>query len=159
MKIFNEVTAGTSQGGARKGALMLSIDARHKEAETFIRIKSQEGLIEKANLSSETLNLMDDDAVPEDAQCLIINAPTSDFSEDDANKVITYLNNGGNLLITTNSEVTDNMPNFESILSTYGITRQKGMIAESDTTMYYQNPFYLLPDVSGSVFTSGTSGA
>ena len=115
--------------------------------------------IEKANLSSETLNLMDHDEVPEDAQCLIINAPTSDFSEDDANKVITYLNNGGNLLITTNSEVTDNMTNFESILSAYGITRQKGMIAESDTTMYYQNPFYLLPDVSGSVFTSGTSGA
>lgn len=53
MRIFNEVTAGTSQGGARKGALMLSIDARHKEAETFIRIKSQEGLIEKANLSLE----------------------------------------------------------------------------------------------------------
>lgn len=53
MKIFNEVTAGTSQGGARKGALMISIDARHKEAEAFIKIKSQEGLIEKANLSLE----------------------------------------------------------------------------------------------------------
>ena len=115
--------------------------------------------IEKANLSSEMLNLMDGDAVPEDARCLIINAPTSDFSEDDAKKVISYLNNGGNLLLTTNSEVTDDMPNFESILSTYGITRQKGMIAESDTSMYYQNPFYLLPDVNGSVFTSGTGGA
>lgn len=57
MKIFNEVTAGTSQGGARKGALMLSIDARHKEAETFIKIKSKEGEIEKANLSLE----LDDD--------------------------------------------------------------------------------------------------
>lgn len=53
MKIFNEITAGTSQGGARKGALMLSIDARHKEAETFIKIKSKEGEIEKANLSLE----------------------------------------------------------------------------------------------------------
>ena len=53
MKIFNEVTAGTSQGGARKGALMLSIDARHKEAETFIKIKSKNGGIEKANLSLE----------------------------------------------------------------------------------------------------------
>lgn len=53
MKIFNEVTAGTSQGGARKGALMLSIDARHKEAEIFIKIKSKEGEIEKANLSLE----------------------------------------------------------------------------------------------------------
>lgn len=53
MKIFNEITAGTSQGGARKGALMLSIDARHKEAGTFIKIKSKEGEIEKANLSLE----------------------------------------------------------------------------------------------------------
>ena len=53
MRIFNEVTEGTSQGGARKGALMLSIDARHKEAETFIKIKSKEGEIEKANLSLE----------------------------------------------------------------------------------------------------------
>ena len=84
---------------------------------------------------------------------------TSDFSEDDADKVVTYLNNGGDLLVTTNSEVTENLNNFESILSAYGISRQKGMIAESETSMYYQNPFYLLPDVAGSVFTSGTSGA
>lgn len=53
MRIFNEVTAGTSQGGARKGALMISLDARHKEALDFITIKSQDGVIEKANLSLE----------------------------------------------------------------------------------------------------------
>ena len=53
MKIYNEVTAGTSQGGSRKGALMLSIDARHKEALNFIKIKSEDGMIEKANLSLE----------------------------------------------------------------------------------------------------------
>lgn len=53
MKIYNEVTAGTSQGGSRKGALLMSIDALHKDAMDFIKIKSQEGLIEKANLSLE----------------------------------------------------------------------------------------------------------
>lgn len=53
MKIFNEVTAGTSQGGSRKGALLMSIDARHKEAMDFIHIKSKDGIIEKANLSLE----------------------------------------------------------------------------------------------------------
>lgn len=53
MKIYNEVTQGTSQGGARKGALLMSLDAWHKEAMNFITIKSQEGLIEKANLSLE----------------------------------------------------------------------------------------------------------
>jgi len=53
MKLYNEVTAATSQGGARKGALIMSLDARHKEAMDFIKIKSEPGLIEKANLSLE----------------------------------------------------------------------------------------------------------
>lgn len=53
MKLYNEVTAATSQGGARKGALIMSIDARHKEAEDFIKIKTESGVCEKANLSLE----------------------------------------------------------------------------------------------------------
>lgn len=53
MEIFNKTTESISQGGSRKGALLMSIDAWHKEAEKFITIKSQEGKIQKANLSLE----------------------------------------------------------------------------------------------------------
>jgi ribonucleoside-diphosphate reductase alpha chain len=53
MEIFNATTASISQGGARKGALMMSLDIRHKEAETFITIKTNEDKITKANLSLE----------------------------------------------------------------------------------------------------------
>lgn len=53
MDIFNTTTASISQGGARKGALMLSIDIKHKEAPTFITIKTNEDKITKANLSLE----------------------------------------------------------------------------------------------------------
>lgn len=53
MEIFNRVTDSISQGGSRKGALLMSIDAWHKEADTFIKIKSEEGRIQKANLSLE----------------------------------------------------------------------------------------------------------
>lgn len=53
MEIFNTTTASISQGGARKGALMISLDIMHKEAETFITIKSNEDKITKANLSLE----------------------------------------------------------------------------------------------------------
>lgn len=53
MEIFNATTASISQGGARKGALMMSLDIRHKEAEEFITIKSNEDKITKANLSLE----------------------------------------------------------------------------------------------------------
>lgn len=53
MEIFNATTSSISQGGARKGALMMSLDIMHKEAETFITIKSNEDKITKANLSLE----------------------------------------------------------------------------------------------------------
>lgn len=57
MEIYNRVTESISQGGSRKGALLMSLDIWHKEAEEFIKIKSEEGRIQKANLSLE----IDDD--------------------------------------------------------------------------------------------------
>lgn len=53
MEIFNTVTESISQGGSRKGALMMSIDVNHPEAESFITIKSDLNRINKANLSLE----------------------------------------------------------------------------------------------------------
>lgn len=56
MEIYNRITESVSQGGSRKGALLMSLDAWHKEAEDFIKIKSEEGRIQKANLSLEIDN-------------------------------------------------------------------------------------------------------
>ena len=53
MEIYNRTTESISQGGSRKGALILSLDVWHKEAEDFITIKSETGRIQKANLSLE----------------------------------------------------------------------------------------------------------
>ncbi len=57
MEIFNQVTASISQGGSRKGALIMTLDAWHKEAGEFITVKSETDRITKANLSLE----IDDD--------------------------------------------------------------------------------------------------
>lgn len=56
MEIYNTTTESISQGGSRKGALIMTLDVWHKEAETFIKIKSSEGKIQKANLSLEIDN-------------------------------------------------------------------------------------------------------
>lgn len=53
LELFNKTTAITSQAGSRKGALMVSLDIRHKQAEEFITIKTNENAIDKANLSLE----------------------------------------------------------------------------------------------------------
>lgn len=53
MEMYNRTTESVSQGGSRKGALLIGLDIWHKEAEDFIKIKSEEGRIQKANLSLE----------------------------------------------------------------------------------------------------------
>ena len=110
--------------------------------------------LEKENIDYETISLMEYDAIPEDAECIIIHAPEKDFSEDDANKVIEYLNNGGKALITT-EYVDTQMPNFEKILSEFGLTIQSGYAVDTNAGNYYQTPIYLLPNVEYSDETTG----
>lgn len=113
-------------------------------------------VIEKANITVEKINLLQYDEIPEDAAAIIINGPSSDFSEDDAKKVSSYLKNGGKAFITTTYTDAD-MTNFYSILSEYGVTVAEGMVMEGDSEHYYQQPYYLLPDIQYSTLTSGAS--
>ena len=53
MELYNRTTESISQGGSRKGALLMGLDIWHQEASDFITIKSEEGRIQKANLSLE----------------------------------------------------------------------------------------------------------
>lgn len=114
--------------------------------------------IEKANMTLTELTLLKEEGVPDDASAIIINAPTSDFSADDAKKVTDYLEKGGKALITTNFQYKD-LTNFESILKAYGIERVDGIVMENDSSYYYNNiPYYLLPEVESSDYTSSVSG-
>lgn len=56
MEIFDVTTSAISQGGSRKGALLISCDVEHKDIYDFITIKSDASKITKANLSVEISN-------------------------------------------------------------------------------------------------------
>lgn len=109
--------------------------------------------ITKENASCETLMLYSVDEIPEDAQGVILNAPTSDYSKEDAEKVIAYLQKGGNALIVS-TMVEGEMANFKSILDFYGITEVDGTIVEEDRNYYYQNPYYLFPEIVSAEVTA-----
>ena len=110
--------------------------------------------IDKENMEYESINLMNYDTVPEDAQCLIIHAPTSDLSEDDLNKILTFMENGGNALVVS-TWTGQEMPNFEKLLAEYGLGVTDGLIIEQDQNFYYQNQTFLLPDIKYNEMTSG----
>lgn len=102
--------------------------------------------IEKENIECDTINLLNYDTVPVDAEMVVIYGPTEDFSEDDAEKLLSYMKNGGNLLIIS-TYTGKEMPNFARILDFYGVEVTKGLVIEGDSDYYYQDPFYLFPQM------------
>lgn len=116
------------------------------------------GAIEKANIEYENLSLVAVDQVPEDARAILINAPTGDFSADDADKVIDYLRRGGNaILVPTITE--EPLANFGRILDYYKVSTIEGMIVEGDAGQYYQSDgYYLFPEIIPDEITQSVSG-
>lgn len=112
--------------------------------------------IDKENIMYETISLLEHEAVPEDAECLIIHAPETDFSEDDKNKILEYLNQGGKAIITTEYNGAS-LPNFDAVLAEFGLAMQPGYVVENDTEYCYQIPTYLLPNIETAAETSGLS--
>lgn len=108
--------------------------------------------IQKLNIALESLNLLTHEKIPEDAQSVIINAPTSDLSEDDTKKLVNYIQSGGKLLVTT-AFTEAAMPNFASVLDQFGVSLAEGMVMETDRNYYYQSPYYLLPQVEPDEIT------
>lgn len=114
--------------------------------------------ITKENVTCEELALYTVDEIPDTAEGIIINAPTSDFSEDDVKKVLAFLEKGKNaLLIPTWTE--EPLPNFEKILDYYGVSLVDGMIVEGDRNYYYtQSPYYLIPSIQYDAITERIQG-
>lgn len=116
-------------------------------------------VIEKANMTLSSVELLNEDSVPEDAAAIIISAPQQDFNEADAKKVTDYLKDGGKAIVI-GSYTENSLPNFESILEEYDVSFTRGMVAENNEQYYYRmgGPFHLLPVANSSAFTGSIAG-
>lgn len=117
--------------------------------------------LKKENADLADLTLLTADAVPEDADGVIVMAPESDLTQDDADKLIAYLEQGGSLLLETSyiDNFSADMPNLSSVLAFFGLSIGDGLIVEQDREGMYQSPIYLLPEVSYHTLTSGVYGS
>lgn len=115
--------------------------------------------IEKANMDIQSLNLLSEGSVPEDADCLLINSPSSDISEEERDAILEYLENGGKAMIF--SDYTGkSMENFDSILENYGVQRADGIVFEGDNQHYaMQMPYYLIPTLNSTDVTKDAASA
>lgn len=158
----NEVTGFDGEGQITSAINYVTSDSMpvmytlegHDEATMSDTLKDT---IQKANIDIQSLNLLTMDSVPDDADILFIFAPAKDISEDEASKIISYLENGGKALIVSNYS-SEEMPNFASVLENYGVKTADGIVLERDTNHYIsQNPSYLLPNIESNDITSSLS--
>lgn len=158
----NEVTGFDGEGQITSAINYVTSDSMpvmytlegHDEATMSDTLKDT---IQKANIDIQSLNLLTMDSVPDDADILFIFVPAKDISEDEASKIISYLENGGKALIVSNYS-SEEMPNFASVLENYGVKTADGIVLEGDTNHYIsQNPSYLLPNIESNDITSSLS--
>ena len=115
--------------------------------------------IEKANMDIKSLNLLTEGSVPDDADCLFIDSPSTDFSSDEKDAIIEYLEDGGKAMIFSDY-TTEDMPNFDAILENYGVQRVDGVVFEGDNQHYaMQMPYYLVPTINSTDASSETASA
>ena len=123
----------------------------HGEAELPATLADQ---IEKENYEQQTLSLLTVDAVPEDASCVLLYAPATDLSEEEADMLRTYVQSGGKLMVAAGTTETGSLPNLTGLLAGYGVTAAEGIVVESEREAYaFGMPYVLLPTLAESDIT------
>ena len=111
--------------------------------------------LEKENVQTESLSLLNVDEIPEDAAALMIHAPASDISGEEAKMLSEYVKSGGKLLILAGPAADGELTNLYGILSDYGVSAVQGIVSESNRSHYaFQAPYVLLPDLGDSDITA-----
>lgn len=111
--------------------------------------------LEKENVETESLSLLTLEAVPEDADMILIYSPQSDISEDEKVKLQTYLQAGGNMFLITDPLENTVLTNMETLMADYGVTAAEGIVVEGNQNYYaWGTPYYLLPEFGSHAIVS-----
>ena len=93
--------------------------------------------------------------IPENASCIVINAPISDISEKEAELLKDYLAKDGDLVLFTDAEYLD-LPNLMALMSDYGLEAEQTYVCESRS--YIGQIYMVIADASAASSTLDISG-
>lgn len=111
--------------------------------------------LEKENTDWSTFSLLTADAIPEDADGILIYAPSSDLSEEEKELLAEYVSGGGQLMVMAGPTEDGTLTNLYGILADYGIEAVEGIAIDTDRGHFaFQAPYVLLPDIADSEITN-----
>ncbi|MBE5947420.1 MAG: ABC transporter [Lachnospiraceae bacterium] len=95
-------------------------------------------MVNKANVVTESINLLEVDAVPEDCEVFFVYSPSVDFTESEVEKLITYLDKGGSLMLVSGDTGVD-FVNLSRLLEYCGLELQEGIVIETNSKYFLNN--------------------
>ncbi len=106
---------------------------------------------ETENVEMKELTILSGEtaSIPADAKAVFINAPQNDITEDEYKALVKYLDDGGEVILTTIAGhfSKETQPNLLKFTEYMGLTATSDIICESDANCYYQYPYYVIPKV------------
>ncbi len=102
------------------------------------------------NILTEEFTLLTATKIPEDAGAVLMNAPTVDITETEADVLRNYMAGGGRLILTTafDSFSKEKMPNLSALTEEYGLVCEPGLLLEGDQNHYYAYPYTIVPTLN-----------
>lgn len=91
--------------------------------------------------------------VPEDADLIFINGPTSDISDSELDAIINFVLEGGNVVVCAGYK-TGNLPNMVKLAAALGLDLCGGIVIEGSRGYYTQYAYYLLPELQSHEITA-----
>lgn len=114
--------------------------------------------LDAANIHTSTVTLTGLSTLPDDCDMLIINAPQTDITEEEATLLLSYLKAGGAIMMVTTPDAAA-FPNLGKVAAAMGLSAEQGIVIETDSSHYYnaQAPYYLIPEIGSHTVTESGS--
>ena len=110
--------------------------------------------MEKDNIERKTFSLLNQDAIPKDADCILIHVPSTDISQEEKDLLAKYVSSGGKLMVMAGPTKDGTLKNLYSLLSDYGISASDGVVVEGSRDHYaFQMPYIMLPNLQSHKIT------
>ena len=125
--------------------------AGHSDEFTTNMYQTSNAMLTEDGFKVDEINLLKTGKVPDDCDLLIIQGSSSDLFDSESDAIKKYINNGGNLIITSsfnNQKPISSFKNLKSIIDIYGATLDNaGFIVESDLNKTLRgNKYFVLPE-------------
>lgn len=115
---------------------------------------SVKGMLENDNITWEEISLLTLEAVPEEADAILITAPATDLSAEEAEMLTAFIDGGGSVIMITDYIEPGTMTNLLSVAEHMGMTAQSGLIVEGDRNRHINRyAYYLLPEIQSHAIT------